>query len=240
MEKLATNSQASAQPSACKCGKAILPVSCGVLTLTPQWCPQCSVEKQRIMAEREVADAKREIEDRIDRIIPPKCRPAELSDLPGELVESFNSLSGGQGVYLWGDVGVGKTWAMAALAKHYIRKRKWVKRVVWGHLLYHIKRTYNNNALSEYDVIQPLMDAHKLFLEDAGSTTNLNEHESSFAIRVLQMLLDYRVEHELPLFITSNISIENLALSFDERIASRIQGDCIVARLEGTDRRLQG
>lgn len=212
-------------------------MSYGVLTLTPTMCRACGKKQLALDVAAEAAAEQRKVAGRIDRTIPPRSREACLTDLLPELANMLTGLVGGQGCYLWGPVGSGKTWAMSALIKHYIEKRIWTKRVVWSELLYDIKRTYGRGDSQESDVLQAVLDVKKLFIEDLGSTTSLTKPDSDFAVRTLDFIIDKRHEACLPTYITSNVSLENMATMYTERTSSRIQESCSVVELTGKDRR---
>ncbi len=242
METLMGNNQKSESPSnlVCNlCGASIEAFTCGVLTLTPSLCGHCAEKQKDKTKALQVAAARRVIDGRLDRIIPPRCREARMSDLSVALVEAMTGLEDGQGLYLWGPVGAGKTWAMAALIRQFVNAKIWTKRVVWSGLLYEIKRTYGKGDSQESDVLQGVLDVEKLFIEDIGSTASINGQDSEFAKRTLDFIIDKRYEACLSTYITSNASIESLAKMYTERATSRIEDNCTVIHLTGQDRRKQ-
>ncbi len=240
MDNLMSNSQKSALPSNLKCKQCGVPIEAkqiGPLTFTPSLCPHCSEKQQDALKVVQQAALQRKFEERIYRIIPPRCREARMSDLSAPLREAITGLADGQGLYLWGPVGVGKTWAMAALIRQCIIAHTWTKRVVWSDLLYEIKRTYGRGDSQESDVLQAVVDVKKLFIEDIGSTASLTGEDSQFAKRTLDFIIDKRHEACLPTFFTSNVCIENLGKMYTERASSRIEDNCTVINLTGQDRR---
>lgn len=238
-----TNNPVSGQPSKCKCGAVIEPVKAGVLTAIPTECRDCDAKTQQTRredAERTKAYTAAALavkkEARYNAVIPRLYRDAQIGHLAPALQTTLMDLDETRGVYLWGSVGSGKTYALAALCKQFLDTGIWVKRVVWGRLLFRIRQTFSGHD-SEMEIVSPLLSAPKLVIEDIGTAASMNKQESDFAVKTLLMILDSRIEDCLPVFVTSNLSLENLSQTFDARIASRIQQACEVIELKGKDRR---
>jgi len=156
-------------------------------------------------------------------VIPERYIKAEISDLSAELQRRFNT-EVDSGVLLWGKAGIGKTYAMSALAKKYIREGYLVKRVHYEMLCLKLRDTFNPKARqTEWEIIESFLSCDKLFIEDVGTSKSLGNLESDFSLRTFSVLLDMRMEHCRPTFITSNKSVENLANSFDERVGDRLR-----------------
>ena len=147
-------------------------------------------------------------------------------------------LTDGKGLFLYGPPGVGRTYAMAALARHYIADGLVVARLNWEMLCLRIRDCFRAKAdKTELQTIQPYLDAYRLFIEDIGTTKSEGAQESDFSVRVLLVILDYRIEHCLPTFFTTNRTIEELCKTFDARVASRIMQGCDAIKLSGEDKR---
>lgn len=159
---------------------------------------------------------------RLLEVVPERYMVAEMSHLPKKFQEVF-ATEVAEGVLLWGGVGAGKTYAMAAAAKKYIADGFIVRRVHYEMLCLRIRDTYNRQATqTEWGIIEPLLNCDKLFIEDVGVTRRLGNPESDHSTRTLQVLIDIRLERCRPSFITTNKSLENLTQSFDERIGDRL------------------
>ncbi len=143
-----------------------------------------------------------------------------------------------RGGMLWGQPGVGKSYAMAALVRHYILIGSSVGRVGYEMLCLKIRDTFKaGSTQGELDVIRPLLEVDKLFVEDVGTTVSAGHQESDFSLRTFLVLLDKRLEACKPTFIPNNKGVEQLSKSFDKRIASRLQQACEIIQLAGEDRR---
>lgn len=238
MEHLMANDQKLDKPltAECECGATIHRIDTQFFQILSEICPACCEKARQKVLARQQRECEYEKQERIEAVIPERSRDAKLSDLAPQLKAALLSLDYGQGVYLWGGVGVGKTWAMSALIRENIESDIWVKRVVWSELLYEIKKTYGGLG-QESDVLHNVVTAKKLFIEDLGSTARLEGQDSEFACRTLDFIIDKRHEACLPTYITSNASIENLGLMYTERTTSRIQEGCLVIKLDGKDRR---
>ena len=72
----------------------------------------------------------------------------------------------------------------------------------------------------------------------AEAELRLGQQESDFSLRTLLVLLDHRIEQNLATFVTTNKTIEDLAWSFDQRVASRLRQACEIVEIRGADRRI--
>ena len=149
-----------------------------------------------------------------------------------------------KGLYLYGDFGVGKSFMVAALAHDLSEKRG-----VSSTLLHYPSFVIDvKNAIGDGNV-KTLVDEIKLsevlILDDIGA------EQSTPWVRdeILQVILQYRMQENLPTFFTSNFNFEELELHFakgkhgnDEtwearRVMERIRYLAEETRLEGVNRR---
>ena len=149
-----------------------------------------------------------------------------------------------KGLYLYGAFGVGKRFMVAALAHDLSEKRG-----VSSTLLHYPSFVIDvKNAISDGNV-KTLVDEIKLsevlILDDIGA------EQSTAWIRdeILQVILQYRMQENLPTFFTSNFDFEDLEKHFakgkhgnDEtwearRVMERIRYLAEETRLEGVNRR---
>lgn len=105
-------------------------------------------------------------------------------------------------------------------------------------LLLALRKTFaKKGGRCDADIIEECTEADRLILDDVGSGTSVDVAESDFSVRTLLAILDDRIEAEKSTYFSSNKPVEVLQTSFDERIASRIEGSCEIVQLVGRDRR---
>ena len=157
-------------------------------------------------------------------------------------VEQYPAIQ--KGLYLYGDFGVGKSFMVAALAHDLSEKRG-----VSSTLLHYPSFVIDvKNAIGDGNV-KTLVDEIKLsevlILDDIGA------EQSTAWVRdeILQVILQYRMQEDLPTFFTSNFNFEELEQHFakgkhgnDEtwearRVMERIRYLAEETRLEGVNRR---
>ena len=157
-------------------------------------------------------------------------------------VEQYPAIQ--KGLYLYGDFGVGKSFMVAALAHDLSEKRG-----VSSTLLHYPSFVIDvKNAIGDGNV-KTLVDEIKLsevlILDDIGA------EQSTAWVRdeILQVILQYRMQENLPTFFTSNFDFEDLEKHFakvkqgpDEiwearRVMERIRYLAEETRLEGVNRR---
>ena len=149
-----------------------------------------------------------------------------------------------KGLYLYGDFGVGKSFMVAALA-HDLSEKRGVSSTLLHYPSFVIDA---KNAISDGNV-KTLVDEIKLsevlILDDIGA------EQSTAWVRdeILQVILQYRMQENLPTFFTSNFDFEELELHFakgkhgnDEtwearRVMERLRYLAEETRLEGVNRR---
>ena len=149
-----------------------------------------------------------------------------------------------KGLYLYGDFGVGKSFMVAALAHDLSEKRG-----VSSTLLHYPSFVIDvKNAIGDGNVknlVDEIKQAEVLILDDIGA------EQSTPWVRdeVLQVILQYRMQEDLPTFFTSNFNFQDLEKHFakgkngnDEtwearRVMERIRYLAEETRLEGENRR---
>jgi DNA replication protein DnaC len=173
-------------------------------------------------------------EDKIRRRVPPRYYSARLEDFGTEIQRRVLSwLSDcGDGLFLTGPAGVGKTRLCAAIVRWRIEhdKKAIFKRCAD---FYAELRAAIQTETSENLVMDPLSVAPLLVFDDLGSGS-LSDHERRFTLEVL----DRRVNAIRPTVVTSNWSLEKIGDLMDERIASRLAAFAAL-ELQGRDRRLR-
>ncbi len=171
---------------------------------------------------------------RLHEVLPPAYRHARMRQVPPALKRRL--LAARRGIYLWGPVGTGKTHAMAAMARHIVCNCALdCRRVTFNDLLLEVRASWRRRGgPDEWEVINEFRDSPVLIIEDIATV----EQEKAIAMRVLLEILDWRCEHELPTYFTSNRPPEHLSQIYDERICSRVLGSCEVMQLTGVDRRI--
>lgn len=201
-------------------------------------CEAASKKRKRLEGIRERRKSKAvQWRRQVHKAIPPLFRNARLGQIARPLREKMLALALDRGLYLWGPVGTGKSYTLCALARHFAIGGCSVKRVKWDRLCLDIRSGYDGGG-SESTVIEPLVSADKLILEDLGSSVSVGKRESDFAVRTLLMLLDERLEKCRATFISSNKPLEEIEKSFDQRIVSRLRAMCEVIKIAGTDKRI--
>lgn len=173
-------------------------------------------------------------EKTIFRLTEPLYAAAHVNDLDEVVRETLLNLAYGRDVFMFGPVGTGKTYAMAALLRQYIYDGFNCERINFDDFCVQVRSTMSPvSALTEWDLIAPLKEVDKLFIDDLGLRS---KQETDFAYVTLYSILNKRQECLLPTFICSNKDIERLGEQFDARIASRLSTAEII-ELKGKDRR---
>ena len=164
-------------------------------------------------------------------------------------------LAAGNGLYIQGPVGCGKTHLACAVAKAFAamgivdtyalpRVTRKVRFVTSIDFLARLKETYDAaTGSAESDVMRAYAECDLLILDDLGK-----DLPTEWAVNRIFQLLNARYNELLPTIITTQYSPEQLATKFSRRadavdaeaIVSRISEMCAAVMLGGGDRRIDG
>ena len=170
--------------------------------------------------------------------------PKRFLEATVQLPQSAAFLSGfaeahGQGLYIHGKSGRGKTYAASALAKEFVDAGYSVTFTTAGRMLEAVKSTFDGNG-STADELARYTACDVLVLDDLGK-----ENTREWSMNTIFMVLNERYEAMLPTILTSNFSPAEIAGKLGRRgereaadaIASRIAETCAAVHLAGPDRR---
>lgn len=142
-----------------------------------------------------------------------------------------------QGILIQGSVGSGKTFLAAACANYLIENGINVKFIIVPDFLELLRDTFNSNSDErEAEVMNEIKTADVLILDDLGA-----HNYTDWSVNTIFSIINYRVNFEKPVIVTTNLSSDELENKLGSRIASRLTEVCRYFRLENnSDNRLEG
>lgn len=152
-------------------------------------------------------------------------------------------LIAGSSFYIMGDVGTGKTHLAIGLAlelflNKYIKNEceylTTYKKITFEpatELFLKLKNSFNNLE-NEIDILDKIDSVDLLILDDIGT-----DKVSDWSRQIVYTIVDRRYRNMKQLIITSNLSLDEFATRYDDRIASRIVEMGHIINLKGADRR---
>ena len=124
------------------------------------------------------------------------------------------------GLMLQGPVGSGKTHLAAAICNELLAAGQAVQFVVVPEFLDDLRASYRDGG-DEVGLMNKVQAAPVLILDDLGA-----HNFSDWTKNKLFSILNYRLNHELPCVITTNLAIKSLQDILGERIVSRLVAAC--------------
>lgn len=109
-----------------------------------------------------------------------------------------------KGIYLQGSFGIGKTFLMAGMANYLVEQGVQVTMVNYPSFVVDVKNALSDNTTSLY--INKVKNAQVLVLDDIGA----DQSSSWVRDEVLGVILQYRMQEQLPTCFTSNLSMQQL------------------------------
>lgn len=145
------------------------------------------------------------------------------------------NLNSGKGLWLFGDVGTGKTSLAMLIAKQALEGGRSVAIYSMPRLLAEIKETFGDNSSRSYmQLFDWLCNVDLLQIDDLGA-----EMRTEWVLEQLYSIVNERWQNERSIVVTSNLgALDDLREQLGERTVSRLNEMCEVVPMMGTDRRM--
>lgn len=140
----------------------------------------------------------------------------------------------GQNLFITGKVGTGKTVLAVSIAKECIKNKVKYKWLGYSAFIMELQNMYKKDNESPFETAEKTANfSGVLIIDDLGA-----EKLSEWVRQITYFIINEREQRLLPIVITSNFTLEEIANQIDIRISSRIAGVCKLVKLSGGDRRL--
>ena len=157
------------------------------------------------------------------------------ADYIDNLRENFSDC---RGLYLYGSNGTGKSFIASVIVKEAYRRRYTAYRVTFAGYIACYTRLWSAKDLAEKDELEADLYRYKaaefLALEEVGK-----EIGNSVTVPILEDLLRYREDRQLPTIVCTNLQMKNLKGQYGESVYSLLVGNTTPVKIEGEDRRLE-
>ena len=135
-----------------------------------------------------------------------------------------------KGLYLYGNFGCGKTYLVSALFNELAKKDIKSTIIYFPEFLRSLKASFNNPEDNYNERFDEVKDTPLLLLDDIGA-----EKISDWARdEVLGVILQYRMQENLPTFFTSNLSLKELEehLTITSKADDKVKARRIIERIK--------
>lgn len=210
-----------------------------------KYIPSCDCLEKDSKYELEVMDKKLEAERRVSRIKRFKdvsivdskfnksffkyAEETKSINMCKKYADKFVEKTPKVGMYLYGPVGTGKTFAACCMANELMESNKATLVMNLGLYLTKLKREW---AEAENDVLNYAKECDMLIIDDFGV-----EKVTEFVLEKLFALVDTRYRSQKAMVITSNLSLDEIRAKFGDRIADRIVDMCFPVEVKGESMR---
>jgi DNA replication protein DnaC len=145
--------------------------------------------------------------------------PMLLMEMRRFVREIDKNLDMGRGLWLYGDVGTGKTSLAMLISKAALEAGRSVAIYSVPHLLADIKDTYEDRSGRSYsELFHRLCEVDLLHLDDLGA-----EKRTEWVLEQLYSIVNERWQNERSIIITSNPQPDELREQIGERTVSRLE-----------------
>jgi DNA replication protein DnaC len=146
------------------------------------------------------------------------------------------NLDAGRGLWLFGDVGTGKTTLAMLVSRAALEAQRSVAIYSLPRLLAEIRTTFDPDGDRSYtELLDRLAAVDLLHIDDVGA-----ERTSPWVLEQLYAMINARYEEQRSIVITTNLERDALGEQIGERTVSRLEEVCDVLPLFGADARRYG
>jgi DNA replication protein DnaC len=164
-----------------------------------------------------------------------------LTEMPAATVQVVRAfvrnldqrLAQGRGLWLYGDVGTGKTTLAMLVSKTALEAGRSVAIYSLPRLLAEIRDTYEEGSRHSYtDLLDRLAEVDLLHIDDVGT-----EKTSPWVLEQLYAIVNARYEEQRSIVLTTNLDRDELCEQINPRTVSRLEEMCEELPLFGADHR---
>lgn len=152
----------------------------------------------------------------------------KLAKVKGKIEDYINGFDGKKSLMLFGGYGTGKSHLSVSITKKLMDKGKRCLFLSLPKLLTKIKDTYNNDGVTEDELLEMIKKVDLLVLDDLGA-----EHPTPWTVAKMFEVIDDRAGKST--VYTTNLSSKELRERFNERNFSRIMENTESIGLQGED-----
>jgi DNA replication protein DnaC len=135
-----------------------------------------------------------------------------------------------ESLLLMGDVGRGKTFLSTAIANVAVEAKRSVVYFTFSEFLDLVRMHKFDDDVAYREGSQRLMDANLIVLDDLGA-----EKLTEFAGQELFSIINHRINRQLPMVLSTNLTPSEIQDTYGERIASRLLNGFDAILLRGED-----
>jgi DNA replication protein DnaC len=146
------------------------------------------------------------------------------------------NLDKGRGLWLFGDVGTGKTSLAMLVSKAALDAGRSVAIYSMPRLLSDIKETYEDSSERSYmELFERLVGVDLLHIDDLGA-----EKRTEWVLEQVYSIINERWQEQRSIIVTTNlIDVDELREQIGPRTVSRLHEMCDLIPIMGRDRRMQ-
>ncbi|MDR0739407.1 MAG: ATP-binding protein [Mycoplasmataceae bacterium] len=147
----------------------------------------------------------------------------------------LGNISKASGAYVYGNVGIGKTYTAIGLANELAKREFNVAFVNCADIAYKLKRGFDKDNDVNDELVNKMKEADALFLDDIGA----EDEKVWFYNNYLMIILNYRMDRKKLTFFTSNLSIDAFSQRLSNLMHKSFNADRLIERIRALTKNQQ-